>query len=155
MSNELSNELKKQIFSQESSDPFLTLVTLTHVSFTARLVNNTSDITSRGFTFYGVPMKVNLPADDGETAREFTITFDNVSLELITQMRSVTGNIGVKFEMILASIPNVVQMSFEDLIIKAINYDARSIVAKISMDSFLIVEMTSEKYTPNTYPGLF
>ena len=70
-------------------------------------------------------------------------------------MRSVTGNIGVKFELILTSTPDVVQMSYEDLLIKSINYNAKTIAAKISMDSFLVTEMTSEKYTPSLYKGLF
>lgn len=155
MSNELSNELKRQLFLQESNVPFLTLVTLTHQTFTARLVNNTEDIVSRGETFYGVPIKVNFPLDDGESAREFSLVIDNVSLEIITQMRSVTGNIGVKFECILSSIPNVVQLSYEDLTIKSINYNSKTIAAKIAMDSLLVTEMTSEKYTPLLYKGLF
>ncbi len=155
MSNELSNDLKKQLFAQESNVPFLTLVTLTHPAFTARLVNNTKDIISRGNVFYAVPIKVNFPVEDGETAREFSLVIDNVSLEIITQMRSVTGNIGVKFELILTSTPDVVQMSYEDLLIKSINYNAKTIAAKISMDSFLVTEMTSEKYTPSLYKGLF
>ena len=58
MSNELSAELKKQIFAQESEDPFLTLVTLSGDGFTYRLVNNTKDIVSNGQIFSAFPMKV-------------------------------------------------------------------------------------------------
>lgn len=157
MANQLSNELIAQLFSQESEDPFLTLVTLTHASFDApiRLVNNTKDIVSRSNTYMAFPMKIRLPIDDGETAKEFAIQFDNVSLELIEEVRSVTTRIGVKLEMILASMPDVVQMSQEDLFISSISYNARSISARLVMDSFLNTEMTSERYNPSNFPGLF
>lgn len=155
MSNELSAELQAEIFAQESGDPFLTLVTLTHVDFTIYLVNNSKDITSRGNVYTALPMKIRLPMDDGETARDFQVDFDNASRILITNLRSVTGNIGVKFEMILASMPNVVQMSYEDLVLSSITYTGTKVSAKIVFDSFLGVEMTSERYQPTNYPGLF
>lgn len=143
------------MFAQESEDPFLTLVTLTNVFFTARLVNNSRDIVSNGFTFTALPMKIRLPVDDGDAAREFVIEFDNISLGLIENLRSVTGDVGVKIQLILASLPNIIQMEFSDLILKAVNYNAKSISARIVLDNFLAVEMTSERYTPTNFPGMF
>lgn len=155
MANELSNEVKAQIFGQESTDPFLTLVTLSHDTFTARLVNNSTDIVSNGETFIAFPMKIRLPVDDGETVRDFSIEFDNASLELITNLRSVTGDIGVRIDLILASIPDVIQMSHEDLLVRSISYNAQRVSAKIVLDSFLAVEMTGERYSPSNFPGMF
>lgn len=154
--NNLSPQLLSQIFAQESDDPFLTLVTLTHPSFTTiRLVNNTVDIESRGDTYMAFPMSVRFPVDDGETARDFTIQFDNVSLELIEEIRSVTDPISVKIELILASLPDDVQMEQDDLKIHQISYNATSIEAKIILDSFLTTQMTSETYGPTNFPGIF
>lgn len=155
MSNDLSNELKAQIFAQESDDPFLTLVTLNHQSFQARLVNNSTDIISGGNTYIAFPMKIRTPVDDGETVRDFTIDFDNVSLDLIANLRSVTGDISVQIDLILASIPDVIQMTHTDLLIRSISYNAQRISARIVLDSFLAVEMTSERYTPSLYPGMY
>ncbi len=155
MSNQLSNELKAQLFAQESDDPFLTLVTLQNPFFVTRLVNNSSDIISRANAFTAFPMKIRLPVDDGSSQRDFTIDFDNVSLELITNLRSVTSPIGVTIEMVLASIPDVVQMSFDELFVINISYTATRISARIGMDGFLAVEMTSERYAPTNFPGLF
>lgn len=157
MANQLSNELLAQLFAQESSDPFLTLVTLSHSSFDAdvRLVNNSVSITSRGNVFEAFPMKIRFPIDDGETARDFQIVFDNVSLELIEKMRTVTTQIGIKIELILASMPDVVQMSQQDLFLNNITYSAQNITAKIVLDNFLNVALTSETYSPKNYPGIF
>lgn len=156
MSNEISTELKAQIFAQESDDPFLTLVSLSHPDFdTIRLVNNSKDIISQGQTFQAFPMKIRLPVDDGETSRDFSIEFDNVSLELIESLRRVTTAISVRIDLILASMPNVIQMSHEDLVLKTVSYDAKKVSAKIALDNFLTVAMTSERYNPTNFPGLF
>ncbi len=157
MANTLSNELLAQIFAQNSDDPFLTLVTLSHADWAGDicLVNNTKNIVSRGRTFRAFPMKVRLPADDGETAKDYAIEFDNVSLELIEEIRTVTTKIGVKMEMVLASMPDVVQMEQEDLEIAAISYTPTKISARIIVDSFLNSEMTSEQYGPSNFPGIF
>ena len=156
MPNALSNQLLAQLMSQESTDPFLTLLTLSHADFdTIRLVNNSEDIVSRGETFIAFPFKIGLPADDGERTREISIEFDNVALELITEIRSVTTEIDVKLEMVLASIPDDVQISFEELKIQSLNYTKQRISARLFLDSFLTTEISSEKYTPLIYPGLF
>jgi len=100
-------------------------------------------------------MKIRLPVDDGETVRDFAIEFDNASLELIEEIRSVTSQIGIKLEMILASMPDVVQMEQADLKIITLNYNATKITARVVLDSFLSVELTSEKYNPSNFPGIF
>ncbi len=155
--NNLSPELLAQLYSQESNDPFLMLVTLTHSTLPTpiRFVNNTVDIVSRGHTFISFPMTINLPVDDGETAKEFAMTFDNVSREIIDELRTITTPMSVEIEMILASNHNYVQIVFDELLLKSITYNKQSITAKIMVDTFLTVSMTSEKYTPQNFPGIF
>lgn len=156
MSNNLSQALLAELYAQESGDPFLMLVTLSHPSFpTIYLVNNVEDIVSRGNTHIAFPMEIRLPSDDGETSREATIEFDNVSLELIDELRTVTSPMDVKIEMILASDPDTVQTSIEELKMRSVTYNKQRVSARLFMDSFLNVEMTSEKYTPQLYPGIF
>ncbi len=155
MANELSTELKAQIFAQESADPFLTLLTLTGPNFVYRLVNNSKDIVSNGQTYFAFPMKVRMPSDDGESVREFQIEFDNASLLLIAALRTVTDPIECQIDMILASMPDVVQITVTDLLIRSIVYDDKRVAAKIVLDNFLSVAVTSERYTPLAYPGMF
>lgn len=154
---QLSPELLAQLYGQESNDPFLTLLTLSHTSFTETiyLVNNTKDITSRGNVFMAFPFNITLPADDGETAREVEIVIDNTSLELVEELRKVSDPIDCKVEMILASRPDETQISLEELKIKNVTYNKSQITAKLLMDDFLSTELASEKYTPTIYPGLF
>lgn len=157
MSNALSPQLLAQLFAQESDDAFLVLLTMTHPSFSkpVRLVNNSVDVLSRDDTYEAFPFTIKLPTDDGETVPQFEINFDNVSLELIDEIRSVTDAIGVKLEMILGSMPDVVQMTQDDLKIQSVTYTATQIQAKVILDNFLNTDMTSERYIPLYFPGIF
>ena len=157
MPNALSPELIAQLMKTNSEDPFLTILTLTHSTFPSpiRLVNNSENIVSRGNTFLAFPFRLTLPVDDGETMREVSIDFDNVSLELLDEIRTVTSQIEVKLEMILASIPDEVQMELAELKIGNVNYSDTMISAKLVMDDFLSSALTSEAYTPSSFPGLF
>lgn len=156
MTNAISPELLAQLYYQNSDDPFLMLVTLSHSNFnTIRLVNNSENIISRGNIFQSFPMKIRLPVDDGESTREVSIDFDNVSLGILDEIRSVSTYIDVKLEMILASDPNSVQLSFEELKIQSITYDKTKVSAKLFLDSFLSTSLPSEKYGPTNFPGIF
>lgn len=100
-------------------------------------------------------MKIRLPVDDGETVREFLLEIDNITLDLIENLRSVTGDIGVKIQLILASDPDQIQIEHNDLVLRTVTYDKQKITGRIALDNFLAVEMTGERYTPTNFPGLF
>lgn len=100
-------------------------------------------------------MRIRLPVDDGETSREVAIEFDNVSRELIDEVRTVTSPIDVKLEMILASNPDDVQVTLDELKMRNVTYNKSVVSARLYLDSFLNVELTSERYSPKLYPGLF
>lgn len=156
MSNQLSPALLAQLYAQESDVPFLMLVTLTHSSFSPiRLVNNSENIVSNGETFTAFPMRIRLPMDDGESTREVSIEFDNVSLTLIDELRTVTTPIDVKVDMILSSNPDDIQISLDELKMRNVTYNKQIVSARLYLDSFLNVELTSERYSPKLYPGLF
>lgn len=155
---DLSNNLLAQLFAQESTDPFLTLFTMSHDDWATdiHLVNNTENIISNGNTFYPFPVELTLPVDDGESARNVQIKFDNVSRELIDEIRSVTDRgINVAIHMVLASDPDTIEIELGELKIKAISYNETTLSAELVMDDFLNTELTEEKYTPTLYPGLF
>lgn len=158
MSRELSPKLLAQIFAESSDDPFLALFTLTHPSWSEiiYLVNNTESVTSNGNVFEPFPVRLTLPVDDGESIRKVTIELDNVSQELIEEIRSVTDtNIDVTIELVLASDPDVVELDITGLSIKSVDYDATAIRASLYLDDFLNTEITSEKYNTTNFPGIF
>jgi len=152
----LSNALLAEIYGQQSSVPFLLLLTIEHpTSGSIRLVNNTADITSRGNVFSAFPMKITLPTDDGKTEKEVSLELDNVSLELISELRTVTSPMPATIEAVLSNDPDSVEIELGELKIGDISYDSKKISARLYLDDFLNTGLSSEKYTPTLYPGLF
>lgn len=155
MARILSTALKQQLYAQESSDPFLTLLTIYFPSNTIRLVKNNQDIISRGNTYTATFFEITLPRDDGESLQQVTLTIDNVGLELINYIRTITEPVTILLESVLASAPNVVQLSVTDLKLSQITYDAFTISSILIYDDILSTGIPDELYAPNTYPGLF
>jgi hypothetical protein len=151
----LSNELLAEIYGQSSNDPFLMLVTLHNNETPIYLVNNVEDIVSNGKTYLSFPMKITLAPDDGESVRTVKLILDNVSRDLIYEIRSNTSPIEVTIDMILASRPDDIQVSLENLSIRNVVYNAQQISADLYMDDVLNTEMPSERYNPSDYPGIF
>ena len=156
MPNQLSTDLLYELYAQQSTDPFLVLLTLTTPSGTTlRFVNDVVNLVSNGNTFTAFPMRIVLPRDDGESVREITIEFDNVGRTLISTFRTMTEPASVQLDLVLASMPDQVQVSFSELKIQSITYNAQTISCKLFMDSFLNTELTSERYAPSNFPGIF
>jgi len=151
----LTPELLSQIYGQTSNDPFLMLVTITYNSTPIRLVANSADVVSNGNTYTAFPVTAVLPIDDGESDRSVAMTFSNVDLSLIDEIRSATNPLPVQIDMVLASDPDTIQLSITDLKIRNVNYNASQITAQLYLDDTLNTEVPSEKYTPSTHPGIF
>ena len=154
----LSSTLIAQLYTENSDDPFLAIFTLNHTDWVAPLyfVNNTESITSNGIEFLPFPVKLKLPIDDGESLRKVELEFDNVSRELIDEIRAVTDkNIEVSIQLVLASAPDNVEIELSELSIDNISYNATTITASLFLDDFLNTELSSEKYAPTNFPGIF
>lgn len=155
MSRSLTSTLKQQLFAQESTDPLLTLLTIYFPSETIRLVRNNEDIVSRGNTFSAIWFDINLPNDNGESHQQVTLTIDNVGLELIEHIRTITEPVGILLESVLASARDTVQLTIVDLKLSQITYNAFTISSILIYDDILSTGIPNETYGPLDYPGLF
>jgi hypothetical protein len=152
----LSVNAQGQIRSRETDQAVLLLVTISPDGFDpVYLVNNTVDITSRGQVYTALPLTVKVTPDDGETLQRVTLTLDNISLELIDWVRTLTYPIPVVLETIFSGNPDVVEQSISDLIIKQIEYNVQSITATLFADDDFNQKLPSDTYNPLEFPGLF
>lgn len=152
-----SQRLVRAVLEPNTGEVFLMLLTFNHSSFQVpvRLVNNVENIVSRGQTFQAFPLELVLPPDDGDTLPTVQITCQNASLELINMIRSVTGPMSVLIEMILASTPNYIEASIQDLRVVSVDYNKDTIVMTCSVDDLLNTSFPKECYLPSNFPGLF
>jgi len=153
----VSNTFKKQMFDPHSDDPFLLLLIMRHDSWATDqfLVNNNEDIVSNGNTFIGLPMTVKLPQEDGETVPTVQIEIDNVSIDLIDEIRSITSPIQAEVYGVLSSNPDIIETELKELEISNIEYNASKITATLVLNSFLSQNIPPENYSPSLFPGLF
>lgn len=153
----LSQKLIKAVLEQDTGEVFLLLLTFDHKSFPSpiRLVNNLEDIRSRGDLYQAFPLELTLPPDDGDTLPTVQITCQNASLELIDEIRSVQGPMSVRIELIMASTPDWVEASIEDLRVASVQYDKSAIQMTCTVDDLLNTSFPKERYLPSNFPGLF
>jgi hypothetical protein len=153
----LSQKLVQAVMQPNTGEVFLLLVTFNHSSFPQPiyLVNNLETITSRGKEFMPFPIDLVLPPDDGDTLPSVQITCQNASLELIDEVRSVQGPMSVTIEMVLASSPDFVEASINDLRVASAQYDKNTIQLTATVDDLLNTSFPKEKYQPGNFPGLF
>lgn len=143
-----------QIRSQVQSDAYLTLVTI-HTSPVYRLVNNIEDLTSRGNVFTAIPMSFDFSSDDGETIQTIKLNIDNISLEMIDWVRSLTDEVQVTIETVFSGNLDVPEITISNMTIKLIDYDAFTISATLSAADDLNQQIPSDEYTPLQWAGLY
>ena len=153
----LSSALLTQLLSQESGDPLLTLITISHDDWSEpiRLVNNTEDVISNSVTFSKFSFRIGLPNDDVESLKQIQLSVDNTTLEFISLIRSVSTPFTVDVKYVLASIPDITQLEITGLKGRGTGYDMKSIQFTLIIDDIMNVALTSEEYSPSLYPGLF
>ena len=154
MSN-ISDNAFHQMTTAVNTDPLLFLIRLFESTETIYLVNNTENITSNGQEYQAFPVKPTLAPDDGESQSQVQIEFDNVSLELLEEIRSTTTPIPCEIDLVLASNPDYAEISLRDLLIRNVTYDAQTIKGTLTSDDFLNSRFPADLYTPNKFPGMF
>ena len=152
-----SSAFKIAVLEQNTDEVFLWLLTIQHQESNTifRLVNNLDDIVSRGDTYMAFPFQFVLPEDDGETLPTIQISVDNVSLELIDIIRTYGTGITITAEIIMASAPDNVEYSIDDLSLIDATYNSQSITLTAQIQDLLNQRFPADDYLPRTFPGMF
>lgn len=152
-----SNAFKLACLEQNTDEVFLWLLTIEHAASSTvfRLVNNLDDVVSRGNTYMAFPFQFVLPEDDGETLPTIQISVDNVSLELIDIIRTYGSGITITSEIILASAPNTVEYSIEDLTLIDATYNQQSLTLTAQIQDLLNQRFPADDFLPRTFSGMF
>lgn len=156
MSRTLSSTALASAHAQETGEVWLVLLTITHSTLPTpiRVVNNTEDITSRGLLFQGFPFRIVLPGESSDGPVHASLEFDNVERTAIAAIRTTNSPPSVTIEVILASAPDTVELSFAGLQLREANYDALTISGELHFES-LMNEPITLSMTPSRLPGLF
>lgn len=156
MPRTLSNTALGSINAQETAEVWLVLVTIeaANLATPIRVVNNNEDVTSRGNLYQAFPFDIILPGQDPDGVPRAVLRFDNVDRTAIAAIRGVTSAPTVTLEVILASAPNTVEISFGGMQLRNVSYDATSVEGELHVEP-LLNEPITLNMTPSRFPGLF
>lgn len=80
---------------------------------------------------------------------------EDVTRYLIPTIRTISVPPNVQIDVILASAPNTVEITFGSFIMSNISYNANSITADLVIESLEIEPFPAHSFTPSYFPGLF
>lgn len=163
----LSLNFRKALFSQESGEVPIFLLTITHPSLADPIYLSTDPTerfsttplmyrtTSRTIDFLYAGIDVTIPDEQDKTPPASKLTIQNVTRDLIPLARSVSTPPSVKIEAVLASDLDTVEMTFPALDMSNLTYDANQLVFDLTMDALVTEPFPSGTFSPAYFPGLF
>lgn len=152
-----SETLVRALIDQTTSEVILWLFTIEHVDTGSvyYLTNNLESIVSNGCTFDPFPVDFVLPPDDGETVPEVKIVLMSAEKELIDLVRRYSGGITVTAQLVLASNPDSIEFTIDDLEILSAHYDKKQVEMLAKPEAHIEQRFPADDYLPRTFPGMF
>jgi hypothetical protein len=154
----LSTAAKRAMFAQETGDVFLILLTINHPDFVQpiRVVNDAQGIQSRDNEYIAFPFHIVLPDDAEDSPPRATLTIDNVSREIIENIRRAgQSEITVKIEIIRHSAPDTVEVSFPQMLLKNVKADSLTVSGDLEVEDLVREPFPAGVFDPAGFPGLF
>ena len=157
MSRNLSSETLKALFSQETDQVFVMLLTLYHESLMTpiRVCSDSKMILSRGNEFISYPFEVVLPDDKENGPLRARLLIDNIGREVMSAIKQISTAAQVTIEIIRVADPDVVEASFPDFRLTNVTYNALTVQGDLTLEDFTAEPYPYLTFTPSSFPGLF
>lgn len=157
MSRTVAPATKAALYAQETAEAFIVLVTIDHADLATpiRVGSDAVDTISRGNTFIAMPFERELPGEDDSGVSAGSLSIQNVSREIAEAARSISTPPTVLMEVVRASAPDTVEMSFADMRMREVRWDALVVEAPVDLENFLAEPYPKDSFTPGLFPGVF
>ena len=153
----VSAAFKREVYDSETGQAFLILLTIDHadISPPIRVVNNTTNITSRGDEFIAFPFDIDLPDSTRESLPRARLSIDNVSREIAQAIRKITSPATVLIEVIRASDPDTVEIGFPVFKLRDVKWDVLQVSGDLVVEDLTTEPFPVGQFTPAEFPGIF
>ena len=154
MSRALTTAAVRAVLAHSTNELFLSLLTVTHSSFTTRrFVNDTKDLVSRGNTFTAFPFTAQIP---DPMLGEGAMRIDAIDQTVMAALRGASFPKPVAlFEVVLRSAPDTVVGTISGDMLGAPKYDTRVVEVRIGLEQYLGEAFPAEVHTPARFPDMF
>lgn len=162
----LSNTARRAMYAQESSEVWITLITISHPNFVEdiRVCDDATEllpvagirgIVSRGDEFMYVPFSLTLPSSDDTGVATAVLSIDNIDRRVIKAVREADSALAVKIEIILASDPESVEIEIDDFRLAIVPYDAFTVSGELTQEYYELEPFPHQRVTPSNFAGVF
>ena len=165
----LSPAALKAMFSPESSDTLITLLTISGSGITSPIyladgytkrISETADeviygVTSNSVDYTFLPIEITLPSEEQDATPRCSLTIHDVTRYLTPIIRSINQAPSVNIKLVLNSSPNVIEAEFDGLLMSGISYNASTVTAELTVESMDSEPFPAHTCTPSYFPGLF
>jgi hypothetical protein len=149
--------LREALMAQETGEAILSLMTIDHedINPPIRVVQNDTDIVSRGNTFVAYPFDIGVPGDDPDRSTELSLTIDNVDVTILQGLRAIVTPPVITLELVAASAPDTVELGPMEFKLYGAKYDAMTITGQLRTHDILNEAFPGNTFTPGNHPGKF
>lgn len=144
------------LYISENPEALIWLLTIkTGSNESTHVANNLKPIVSRGKEFVAWPFSLTLAVDDGERLPVVKLLIDNVDRRIIETLRIVSEPPEVKLELVVAALPDAVELVIDFLVLTDIEYNATTITGSLQSNNVLSRKYPASRYDPVEFPSLF
>ncbi|NKM69159.1 DUF1833 family protein [Rhizobium laguerreae] len=167
MSRDVSSGFLNAIYSQETDEVPICLLTVTHESLDEPIYISSDATThlsddpllygteSRGDQYIFLPFEFTLPDDRSDSPPRVELTMDNVDRTLVSILRTFVTPPSIKLEIILASDPDLVEIAMPVLQMSDATMEDHTILVSLVADALINEPHPAGQFTPGSFPGLF
>jgi hypothetical protein len=147
----------RAVFSQETDETVVELLTLEHdlLPTPIRLARYYTNISSRSNTYTGCQFDLVWPQDKENEPPQATLQYQNISRDLIAAIRTLRTPMTATIEAVLASSPDVVEVSYSGMNVVANSYNVNVVEFTLSFERFTQEGFPGKTFGPANFPGIF
>ncbi len=158
MARVLSSAMLQDIYSQQTGEAVLVLLTLDHTDLGSplRVSSDAVDTVSNGDTFVAFPFDIVLPDEpEDDRSPRARLRISNVEQDITDTLKTISGAPTITMQIIRASAPDTIEVSWPDFKLREATYDSLYVQGELTLDDFMLEPYPADIYAPSTFPGLF
>ena len=136
----------------------LMLLEIAHASFSQamRVVNDSRDLTTLGYTWVALPFAITLPSDNPKEVPRAVLQMDNVGREMTADLEALPPGASLKatIRMVHRSTPGVVDYIFTAPL-SNVKIAGPTVTATMGRDDMLRMGAVLLRFDPSTSPSIF
>lgn len=157
MSRTTSTPFKQAVFAGQTDAVFVVLLELSHDDWedTLRISSDSEGTMHDGESYLFYPFGIVLPDDHEEHVSKARIVIENVSRDIIDEIRSVSSPPTITMKVVLADSPDTIEAIFPDFMLTEVTYNQLQIEGDLSLETYMDEPFPGDDFLPATFPGMF